>query len=308
MLPSRLGLRFALEALFLLLLAIGAGLADLRPALIVLVMAVAWVLVALIEFTAERIAASPISYILPEPAPTEERDAEQVFWPGPEERTVVAPPLRPAEPEAAEPVLKPETVAEPEPEPEGEPVPEQAAEPQPESLEPPAPAGRRGLLRRHEPEPEEELPEQPAQPEPESLEPPAPVPRRGLLRRREPEPEGEPVPEQAAEPEPESLERPAPARRRRLLRRREPELEEELPEQAAEPEPESLEPPAPARRRRLLRRRERAPEPIPPPPPRHVKLLPRRSSPEPSRAAQEVAELFGSGEDGDPSKREESGT
>src|SRR5829696_4148304 len=175
MLPSRLGLRFALEALFLLLLAIGAGLADLRPALIVLVMAVAWVLVALIEFTAERIAASPISYI----------------WPGPEERTVVAPPLRPAEPEAAEPVLKPETVAEPEPEPEGEPVPEQAAEPQPESLEPPAPAGRRGLLRRHEPEPE-----------------------------------GEPVPEQAAEPEPESLERPAPARRRRLLRRREPELEE----------------------------------------------------------------------------------
>src|SRR5829696_568289 len=273
MLPSRLGLRFALEALFLLLLAIGAGLADLRPALIVLVMAVAWVLVALIEFTAERIAASPISYILPEPAPTEEGDAEQVFWPGPEERTVVAPPLRPAEPEAAEPVLKPETVAEPEPEPEGEPVPEQAAEPQPESLEPPAPAGRRGLLRRHEPEPE-----------------------------------GEPVPEQAAEPEPESLERPAPARRRRLLRRREPELEEELPEQAAEPEPESIEPPAPAPRRGLFRRRERAPEPIPPPPPRHVKLLPRRSSPEPSRAAQEVAELFGSGEDGDPSKREESGT
>ena len=200
MLPSRLGFRFALEALFLLLLAIGAGLADLRPALIVLVMAVAWVLVALIEFTAERIAASPISYILPEPAPTEEGDAEQVFWPGPEERTVVAPPLRPAEPEAAEPVLKPETVA-------------------------------------------------------------------------ESEPEGEPVPERAAEPQ-----------------------------------PESLEPPAPARRRRLLRRRERAPEPIPPPPPRHVKLLPRRSSPEPSRAAQEVAELFGSGEDGDPSKREESGT
>src|SRR5215211_6030368 len=270
MLPSRLGFRFALEALFLLLLAIGAGLADLRPALIVLVMAVAWVLVALIEFTAERIAASPISYILPEPAPTEEGDAEQVFWPGPEERTVVAPPLRPAEPEAAEPVLKPETVAESELE--GEPVPERAAEPQPESLEPPAPARRRGLLRRHEPEPEEELPEQEAEPEPESLEPPAPAPRRRLLRRHEPEPE------------------------------------EELPEQEAEPEPESLEPPAPARRRRLLRRRERAPEPIPPPPPRHVKLLPRRSSPEPSRAAQEVAELFGSGEDGDPSKREESGT
>ena len=55
MLPGRLGLRFALEALFLVLLAIGAGFADLRPALIVIVMAVAWVLVAVIEFTAERI-------------------------------------------------------------------------------------------------------------------------------------------------------------------------------------------------------------------------------------------------------------
>jgi hypothetical protein len=30
--------------------------------------------------------------------------------------------------------------------------------------------------------------------------------------------------------------------------------------------------------------------------------------PEPSRAAQEVAELFGSGEEGDPPKREESGS
>ena len=69
MLPGRLGLRFALEALFLVLLAIGAGLAELRPALIVLVMAVAWVLVALVEFTAERIAASPTSYLLPAPAP-----------------------------------------------------------------------------------------------------------------------------------------------------------------------------------------------------------------------------------------------
>ena len=65
MLPGRLGLRFALEALFLVLLAIGAGLADLRPALIVLVMGVAWILVAVVEFTAERIAASPTAYLLP---------------------------------------------------------------------------------------------------------------------------------------------------------------------------------------------------------------------------------------------------
>ena len=68
MLPGRLGLRFALEALFLVLLAIGAGLADLRPRFIVLVMAVAWLLVAIVEFTAERISASPLTYLLPQRA------------------------------------------------------------------------------------------------------------------------------------------------------------------------------------------------------------------------------------------------
>src|SRR5215210_9041763 len=97
MLPGRLGVRFALEALFLVLLAIGAGLADLRPALILLVMAIAWVLVAAIEFTAERIAASPLSYVLPaRGAPPVE--SEPVSWPMVEERTVVAPPEQPAEP------------------------------------------------------------------------------------------------------------------------------------------------------------------------------------------------------------------
>jgi hypothetical protein len=195
MLPGRLGLRFALEALFLVLLAIGAGLADLRPALIVLVMAVAWILVAVVEFTAERIAASPTSYLLPTPAQPEEGEPERVFWPRPEERTVVAPPQRPAEPEAVEP----------------------------------------------EPEPG-------------------------------PEPEEEPVQEHAEEPEADSLEPPLRGRLRALLRRRERELEQSQPS-----------------------------------PPRHVKLLPRRSAPQPSRAAQEVAELFGSGEDGDPPTREESG-
>jgi hypothetical protein len=235
MLPGRLGLRFALEAIFLVLLAIGAGLAELRPALIVLVMAVAWVLVALVEFTAERIAASPTSYLLPAPAPPEEGEPEQVFWPPPEERTVVAPPERPAEPQAAEPEPEHKPDLEPEPEPEDEPLPEQVLEPEPESLEPPE-SGR----------------------------------RRGFLRRRKPETEGEPV--SAA---------------------------------ALEPEPESLEPPVSERRRGFLRRHKPEPEPSPPAPPRHVKLLPRRSAPEPGRAEQEVAELFDSGED-DP-KREERG-
>ena len=195
MLPGRLGLRFALEALFLVLLAIGAGLADLRPVVIVLLMAVAWVLVALIEFTAERIAASPTSYLLPASPQPEEGESERVRWPPPEERTVVAPPERPPEPEQ-------EPEAESEPQVESEPEPE----PEPEVVE------------EHEPEAQ-------------------PAPRRGILRRRR--------------------------------------------KQEAEAEPS--------------------------PPPRHVKLLPRRSAPQPSRAAEEVAELFGTSAEDDPPKREESG-
>ena len=93
MLPGRLGLRFALEALFLVLLAVGAGLADLRPLVIVLVMAVAWVLVALVEFTAERIASAPLAYLLPRRERSRRRTRPSgSAWPLPEERTVVAPP------------------------------------------------------------------------------------------------------------------------------------------------------------------------------------------------------------------------
>jgi outer membrane biosynthesis protein TonB len=185
-LPGRLGLRFALEALFLVLLAVGAGLADLRPLYIVLVMTVAWVLVAIVEFTAERIAASPVSYLLP-PQPADSAVVEdEVVWPMPEERTVVAPPeQRPPEPEPA-------AEAEPEPEPVEEPEPEAAPAPEPEAVEP-------------------------------------------------------------------------------------------------EPEPEA----APRRRRfGFLRRGREDDEEDTVVPPRHVKLLPRRTAPGPSRAEQEVAELF----------------
>ena len=214
MLPGRLGLRFALEAIFLVLLAIGAGLAELRPALIVLVMAVAWVLVALVEFTAERIAASPTSYLLPAPAPPEEGEPEQVFWPPPEERTVVAPPQRPAEPEAAEPKPQHKHEPEPEPEPEDEPLPDQVLEPEPKSLEPPESERRRGFLRRRKPETEDQLEpepehkpvsEQALEPEPESLDPLVSDRRHGFLRRRKPEPEPTP---------------PAPPRHVKLLPRR----------------------------------------------------------------------------------------
>ncbi len=185
MLPGRLGLRFALEALFLVLLAIGAGLADLRPALIVLVMAVAWVLVAVAEFTAERIARTPLSYLLPQRPEGPAAEDEPAAWPMPEERTVVAPP------------------------------------------------------------------------------------------EERPEPEPEPEPEESVEDE-------------RL--------------------DDTLTPPPRRRRRSLLRRREREEEPAAPSPPRHVKLLPRRSAPQSSRAAHEVAELFGAADsDADAEEREERG-
>ena len=210
MLPRRLGARFALEALFLVLLAVAAGLADLRPLYIVLIMLAAWILVALAVLTAERVDRSPLSYMLPAPEPRED-EPEKVFGPRPEERTIVAPLERPPEPEEAAAAAE----AEPEPEPEPEPL---AAEPEPE-LEP-------------EPEPEVE-------PEPDPLPVPATV---GVENALEPSVKG-------------------PGRLRSLLRRREPEAEE-----------------APAT------------------PPRHVKLLPRRESPEPTRASQEVAELFGAEE------------
>jgi hypothetical protein len=221
MLAGRSGLRFALEALFLILLAVGAGLADLRPLVIVLVMAGAWILVALVEFTAERVSSAPLSYLLPREAEPAQED-ERVEWPMPEERTVVAPPEHRAEPAPV------------------------AEEPEPE----PAP----------EPEPE---------PHPE----PAPL----LPAAQEPEPEPEPAPLLPAAQEPE-LEPVAPAE----------ETQEALP--------------SPRRLRSLLRRREREQEPEPQAPPRHVKLLPRRTAPESSRAAQEVAELFD-----EPEERKEHG-
>jgi hypothetical protein len=191
-LPRRLGVRFALEVLFLVLLALGAGLAGLRPLYIVAIMAAAWVLVALAELTAERMERSPISYLLPTAQPVEEEAEEKIFGPQPEERTVVAPPSSMREPE-------------PEPEPEREPEPE---------------------------------------PEPEST------------------PEPEPEPEPTSEPE-------------------------------ALSEASSEGPSLAGRLRARLRKREPDQEEAPAPQPRHVKLLPRREAPEPSRAAQEVAELFG---------------
>jgi hypothetical protein len=94
--------RFVLEAAFLILLAVGVGVADERPLVIVGVMAAGWVLVSLIELLAWR-ASRPVPVAPPEPVvePVEELhgwDVEEIIapqapLPPPEvERTTVLPP------------------------------------------------------------------------------------------------------------------------------------------------------------------------------------------------------------------------
>jgi hypothetical protein len=82
------GLRFALEAGFLIALAVVAGLAELSPTTIVLVMGAAWLLVAVIEWLAWR-EAPRVTHVVreeavPAPAdvavPTPEARPRRRFW------------------------------------------------------------------------------------------------------------------------------------------------------------------------------------------------------------------------------------
>jgi hypothetical protein len=183
-LPRRLGVRFALEALFLVALAVAAGLAHLRPLYILIAMAVAWLLVAAAELTAERIDRSSVSYLLPEPAREDEEEAaDRIYRPRPEERTVVAPPAAHQPVEESEPAEEPEVEAaavEVEPAPqeiEADEPEEAAAEATGDELppEPAQPGRRRFLFRRRSQE----------------LEPDSPAPPRHvklLPRRSTPEP------------------------------------------------------------------------------------------------------------------------
>ena len=88
-----------LEAGFLILLAVVAGLADLRPALIVLVMAVGWLLVALIEYFAWRQSpdfATIQRYVVAEAAPAAPQEMVEDPAPPPAPPT---PPPAPPEPD-----------------------------------------------------------------------------------------------------------------------------------------------------------------------------------------------------------------
>ena len=111
--PGRLGPRFAIEALFLIALAVGVAYADLSRKWIAIVMAGGWLIVALIELTAERIWATAPPW----------RRPDYYAAPAPRREPVVAPPA----PAAAKPQPAPEALPEPEPVAAAEPEPEPEA-------------------------------------------------------------------------------------------------------------------------------------------------------------------------------------
>jgi hypothetical protein len=97
--PGGFAARFAVEAGFLILLGVGAGYADLRPIVIVALLAGGWVVVSLIELAVWRSQARPVGAYVPpsplvpvaaeeelepetEPAPVDEASAEYPLRPG----------------------------------------------------------------------------------------------------------------------------------------------------------------------------------------------------------------------------------
>ena len=88
--PGGFAPRFAIEAGFLILLGVGAGIADLRAAVIVVLLVGAWLLVSLIELAAWRSQARPVGVYIPPPPLAADADAvpgwpDEGPLPGPEE-------------------------------------------------------------------------------------------------------------------------------------------------------------------------------------------------------------------------------
>ncbi len=95
------GLRFLLEAAFLIVLAVAAGLAELSATTIVLVMGAAWLLVAAIEWLAWRESPRFASAVREEPEPQQEAAPRRRFRRRRREEAepvVAPPPAQDAEP------------------------------------------------------------------------------------------------------------------------------------------------------------------------------------------------------------------
>ena len=175
--PARMGPRFAIEALFLIALAVGVAYADLATKWIFVVMAGGWLVVALLELTADRIWAAAPPWRRPYYVPASPPRAEPV---------AATPPPAAVEPEAE---LEPEPAAEREPEPE-EPELEPAAEQEPEPEPEPEPEAVTMIAPRVEPSAQAPEPEPEAEPDTAEdtrpkLEPLEPRRKRGWFRRRE---------------------------------------------------------------------------------------------------------------------------
>ena len=125
--PAAIGPRFVLEAGFLVLLALVVGIADLDPLLIILVMAIGWLLVSLIEYFAWR-QTQGVALRQLEPAPAAAMDEVVV-----DDMAPPPPPPPPPPPAEPAPPVEEETIVAPAPE---EPVAEEpAAEPEPAPME-----------------------------------------------------------------------------------------------------------------------------------------------------------------------------
>jgi hypothetical protein len=261
-LPSSLP-RLAVEAAFIVLVAVGAALADLGVGLIVLLVLAAWLIVGMAEFAASTRRATPRPGLLPAPARREERPvAEQ-------------PPPGPAEPVGQATMIEPAPVAEAAARPEPEPERRSEAPIEPETEHPPAALqvepkpGRRWFGRKRQPEPEPApiaqskhvrvLPYEPATEEPAAVADPweqgpdlhpgeieaAEVPASELELAKEPEPE-EPSPSSPrASEESEPAADTAPAAETEPEREPEPSDLAPEPELAEEREPEEPSPSSP---------------------------------------------------------------
>lgn len=198
---GRLWPRFALEAFFLIAVALAAGLLDLSVTEVIVVMAVAYALTVALEVGAwyvrraapARAPAAVVELFEPPAGSVVVRAGDRP--PRPEEDEAWLGQL--AEPEEPEPEVEPEA----EPEPESEPAPDEEPAPadepealptsEPQPAEPqPAPAAVSGP----EPEPEPES-EPESEPEPEPV---AAAPQLAAVPDLEPEPEPEPEPRPAA--------------------------------------------------------------------------------------------------------------
>lgn len=171
------GIRFAGEAAFLVLVALGLGLARFDPIVIGAVMFVAWVLVALLERASAKEAARAAQPAADEPLP----------MPPPHvERIEVEPAMAVEEPER-EPEPEPAPALEPEPEPEPA-VNERSARAILASGPPPLPPEPPKARRKPKPPRRRLVERRPERPRAAPPPPPPPPPE------PEPEPEPEPVP------------------------------------------------------------------------------------------------------------------